>query len=349
MKRRRPPRDRASGTPPVIDLTGLRRASTRGLVGTVVFVVLAATLPAYLTYDHLRERQILADRGIRIEAQVTNVNPMRRSADTVDVRPVDPPYFESVLDPGQGLSVGDLVDVVVDPLAPGRIAVVDQPLIASGDLVFVAIDLVCLLALLGLLLPLVELFRRAWARYRGGPAPARRSPEVERSSKPRRRLLAGMEPPQILLLLIVAPVAGTVISGLFAADAIKSADALKTSGVAAQAIVEESTWAGDDGGWLDVAFRLPDGREAGASIHAQGRVHYEGELVGIIYAQAAPRIARLADQEALPADTWIPVALFGGFATTAVLTVPMAVVALVRRPRPDLLTRERTVDPRALP
>ncbi|MFD7311542.1 DUF3592 domain-containing protein [Promicromonospora sp. NPDC059942] len=323
----------------MIDLTGLRRASTRGLVGAVVLIVLGTAIPAYLTYDHLRERQILADRGIRVEAQVTEVDHMRRSADTVDVRPVDPPYFEAVLDPGQGLSVGDRVDVIVDPLAPGRIAVVDQPLITSSDLVFVAIDLACVLALLGLFLPLGELVRRGWARYRGVPVPAGRSPEAVPFSTPRRRLLAGMEPPQILLLLVVAPVAGAVITGLIAADATKTADALKTSGVTTQAIVEKSAWAADDGGWLDVSFRLADGTEAGADVHAQGRVHYEGESVDIVYAQTAPRIARLADHEALPTDTWLPVGLFAAFAATTVVTVPVAVVALFRRPRLDRLAR----------
>lgn len=75
-------------------------------------------------------------------------------------------------------------------------------------------------------------------------------------------------------------------------------------------------------------------------------MHYEGESVDIIDAQDAPRIARLADQEALAADLWLPLGLFGLFAATAVVTVPMAVVALVRRPRLDRIAHVRAGDTR---
>ena len=325
-----------------VDLSALRRASTRGLVSAVIFVICGASLPAYLTFQHLHDRQILTDRGVQAQVWVTDIHWHRRGSDTMDVKTVEPPHFESVLGRHQGAVVGDRIDVVFDPLAPGRIALADQPLVGKGDLLFVGIDLLCVLALLSLVLPVSELIRRTWARWRGSPEPAGPPPGGNRPAGPRRRLLAGLETPQVVLVLIVGPMTGAVITAMFAADAVETADALESTGVTTRAVVHESTWTDNDSGWLDVRFKLPDGTEASSYVNAHGQVHYVGESVDVIYARDAPANAQLAGPGASTTDLWIPIGLFVVFAATALTTMPIAAVALVRR---GLVRRSRIAGP----
>ena len=325
-----------------VDFSALRRVSTRGLVSVIVFVICGASLPAYLTFQHLHDRQILTDRGVEAQVSVTDVHWSRRGTDTMDVKTVEPPHFESVLSLQQGAAVGDRIDVVFDPLAPGRIAAADQPLVRSSDLLFVGIDLICLLALLSLALPVGELVRRTGARWRDSPEATEPLPRQDRTARPRRRMLDSLEPAQIVLVLIAGPLLGAVTTAIFAADAVKSARALESSGVATQAVVYESSWTGDDGGWLDVRFMLPDGTEESSYLSAEGHVHYVGESVDVIYARDAPGNSRLAGLGAPTADLWISVGLLIVFVATALTTVPVATVTLVRRR--VIARRERAVD-----
>ncbi|MFC4626797.1 hypothetical protein ACFO6V_01040 [Promicromonospora alba] len=108
---------------------------------------------------------------MQIVASVTEVNGSRRAPDTVVVRPVDPPYFESTLHRFPDVSVGDRLDVVFDPQNPARIAAADGPLINGSALVVAGLDLLSLLALLFALAAAAELVRRAWARLRGDRRP----------------------------------------------------------------------------------------------------------------------------------------------------------------------------------
>jgi hypothetical protein len=130
-----------------------------------------SALPGYLTFGYFQDRQILAERGVQIVATVTEAHWSRRGSDTVVVRPVDPPYFESTLYRFPDVGVGDRLDVVFDPQNPARIAAVDGPLINGSVLVVAGLDLLSLLALLFAIAAAAELVRRAWARLRGNRRP----------------------------------------------------------------------------------------------------------------------------------------------------------------------------------
>lgn len=314
-----------------IDLSMLRRASTRGLASAIVLVILAAATPAYLTFRHVQDRQILADRGARVEVGIRAVDPVRRSTDAVHVRPLNPPYFEATLDSAPGRnSVGDQFELVFDPLDPGRVAAVGQPLIDSGNFAMVLIDLLTLLALLALLLPIAELARRAWTWIRGESPSTMTPPNMEgRTPRTRRRLLSGWASTQIAYFLILAPVLSALITGLIVADFAKRAEALETSGVSTEAVIDKSIWGASDGGSLDVRFTLRDGAEASAHLSAQGDLYYEGDNVEIVYEAASPRNARLADSR--NEAPWVYVTVFIALATTAAVTVPVAIWTLLRR------------------
>lgn len=141
-----------------------RRATTGGLVSTICWIVVLAALPGYLTFGYFQDMQILAERGVQAVASVTEVNGSRRAPDTVVVRSVDPPYFESTLYRSPDVRVGDRIDVVFDPQRPARIAAVDAPLINGSVLVVAGLDLLSLLALLFAAAAATELVRRAWVR-----------------------------------------------------------------------------------------------------------------------------------------------------------------------------------------
>lgn len=152
------------------------RSTTRGLVSAICWIVVLSAIPGYLTFEYFQDRQILAERGVQIVASVTEVNGSRRAPDTVVVRPVDPPYFESTLYRFPDVSVGDRLDVVFDPRNPARIAAVDGPLINSSILIVAGLDLLSLLALLFAIAAAAELVRRAWAHLRGDRRPGTDGP-----------------------------------------------------------------------------------------------------------------------------------------------------------------------------
>lgn len=130
-----------------------------------------SALPGYLTFGYFQDRQILTERGVQTVASVTEVHGSRRGPDSVVVRPVDPPYFESTLYRFPDVGVGDRLDVVFDPRNPTRIAAVDGPQINGSVLIVAGLDLLSLLALLFALAAAAELVRRAWARLRGDRRP----------------------------------------------------------------------------------------------------------------------------------------------------------------------------------
>ncbi|PUB26106.1 hypothetical protein C8K30_106194 [Promicromonospora sp. AC04] len=311
-----------------IDLSAVRRTSTDNLLFTICAALIFSAFPGYVTFEYIQDRLILADRGVRVNAWVVDYNWVRRGPDTVVVRPDDPPYFEATLSRGpDGIKFNDRLDVVFDPRAPGRIVAVDEPLIDGYVLLFAGLDLLALLALLGGLVAVRELLRRVWARRHGGLAQTRGDPPVG----PRPRLLAAWETPQIVLLLVIAPVLSAAILGPLAASSVNDAAALRTSGVVVQAVVVKSTW--DGAGELDVRFPTMDGTKHSAYVTVGDGVYYEGDSVEVIYEPAAPGNAQLAGEDGWESEPWIFAGTFIAFSATAAATVPVAVVALIRRAR----------------
>jgi hypothetical protein len=326
----------------LIDTRALSRSSTRGLVAAIGIAAAISVLPGYLTFDYIQDRLILADRGVRVDAWVVDYQLSSRGSDRVTVAPVDPPRFEAALDHWpRGHYRGDLLDVVFDPRDPGRIAAVEEPLIDGGILAVAIFDLLCLFLLLFCMYVAGgELVRRGSARLRGDPSPdndrllQQRPPLRLRPRVPAgREILAGWETAQIVLVLVIAPVASSVIFGLVAADSLRDADALRTSGAHARGIVEESSW-DSGGGWLDVRFPLPDGTEENASfINPLKKVYYEGDSVEVVYEPAAPSNAQPAGETGWAPLAWIFAGLFIVFMATAATTVAVAIITFIRRAR----------------
>ncbi|MFD2795387.1 hypothetical protein ACFS27_17640 [Promicromonospora vindobonensis] len=313
--------------------TALRSSSSRALVSMACFLLALPMLPGILTFNYIRDGMILEDRGVRVEAWVVDYREHARGSDTVTVRPVDPPYFETTLDRWLGRpDVGDRVEVVFDPRNPGLAVTVDAPAVDGGVIVIALFDVLGGAFLLVALLPAGELVRRAWARVRGDGAP--HSDRILRHRPPlgrRRRVLAGLETGQIVFLLMVAPVVGTVAFGLLAAETTGDAEALRTSGTHARAIVEKSDW--DGGSWLDVRFTPADGTETRTTLAAQDHVYYEGDSILVVYEPAAPHNAQAAGDSGWQSEEWVLRSLFIVCASAAVVAVPLALVALVQRSR----------------
>lgn len=293
----------------------------------IFLIFLGAAYPAYATLEHVRDRMILADRGVQVDVWVVDRNWVRKGPDTMVVRPDDPPYFETTLHRWRGdLAFNDRLDVVYDPHDPGRVVTVDEPLVDGQVLLFASLDL---LALAFLLTAVGELLRRAPARRRDEVAPdsAGRPPVRPRPRRP----LAGWEAPQIVLLLIIGPVLGAAIFGLLTASSLSDAAALRTTGVTARAVVVKSVW--DGAGDLDVRFPIQDGTRRTAHVVVRDGVYYEGDPVDVVYEPADPRNARLAGQSDGNSPLWIYTAAFAAVAATAAVSVTTAISTLVCRSR----------------
>ncbi|WP_157236842.1 DUF3592 domain-containing protein [Promicromonospora sukumoe] len=301
-----------------------------------------ATFPAYLTYGYLQERVVLDSRGVHAEASVLHHQTSPRGSGTITVRPIEPPQFETTLDRWPaGTGVGDTIEVVYDPRDPGVAAAVDAPPVDLGIVIGVLLDLFALALLLLALLPLGELLRRAWTRLRDGRPDnehllRQRPPlavHVSRRRPPRRQphLLASLETAQIVLFVIVAPVATAVAVGMFAAGAVDDARALQDTGARARATVVRSDWGSD--GWLDVRFSLPDGTEATSYISPRDHVYFEGNVVELVYEPGRPGNAEAVGDSSWQADTQAFVGLSIALAVAAAVSVLTGVVALAQRAR----------------
>ncbi|MFD2024712.1 DUF3592 domain-containing protein [Promicromonospora aerolata] len=293
---------------------------------TICVAVVVAAFPAYATFEHIQDRLILADRGVQVNAWVVDYDHVRRGWDTVVVRPDEPPYFEATLNRWPGdIAFNSRIDVVYDARDPGRIVAVDEPLIDSQVLVFAGLDLFALLMLFRGLVAICELFRRR--------ARARRPEGVvlqdDPPAGPRPHLLSGWQTSQIVLLLVIAPVLGTAISGLLAASAISEAAALRTSGVSERAVVVKSIWEG--AGRLDVRFPIQDGTRRSAEVTVRGGGYYEGDTVEVVYEPADPANARLTGPDSGDYPPWVHAGVSIAFSATAAVTVPTAIGALGRR------------------
>jgi hypothetical protein len=288
--------------------------------------VIVSAYPAFATFDYIRDRVILRDRGVQANAWVVDYNWVRKGPDTVVVRPDDPPYFEATLSRGPSdLAFNDRLDVLYDPRNPGRIVAVDEPLIDGQVLLFAGLDLFAIVGLLAAVIAVGELLRRAVARRREAPA----LPRDEPPARQRTRFLATLETSQVVLLLIVVPVLGTAIFGLFAASSINDATALRTTGVTTRAVVVKSTW--DGAGELDVRFPVQDGTKRSAHVPVQDGVYYEGDSVDIVYEPARPSNARPARPGSGPDPSSIYLAVFIAFGAAAAVSVPTAIGTLVSR------------------
>lgn len=287
--------------------------------------VIVSAYPIYATFDHIRDRVILADRGVQADVWVVDHNWVRNGPDTVIVRPEDPPYFEATLRRWPGdLAFGDPLDVLYDPRDPGRLVAVDEPLLDGWVLFFAGLDLVALAGLLAALLAIGELLRRGLSRRQEEPSLTPDEP-AKRSHPP---LLAPWETPQVVLLLIVAPVLGTVISCLLAMSSFNDAEALRTTGVTVRAVVVKSTW--DGAGELEVSFPVQGGTEL-THISVQDGVYYEGDSVDVVYEPARPSNARLAGPGSEQRTSSIYLVVMIAFGLTAAVSVPTAVLTVVRR------------------
>lgn len=310
--------------------TALGGTPFRSLVAFVCGLVAFASLPGLLTFNHLHDRAVLQGRGVHVVAWVVDNHTPARGSDSLTVRPVEPPYFETALDrwPG-GVDVGDRLAVVYDPRDPERVAAVDEPLIDLGLVLVVAFDLLGVAILFLALVLLGELLRRAWVRLRDG-APNNDRLLGHRPPLGRRpRALARLETGQVVLVLIGAPVLGVVLSGLAAWDVVGHAAALRDSGARAEATVERSDWG--SGGWLDVRFSLPDGAEQDTVIRPSDHVYYEGDVLEVVYDPQSPGNAQAVEDTGWQSEERVAVGVFVVFAATAVVAVPVAVFVLVRR------------------
>jgi hypothetical protein len=315
------------GTTPSTDRRRrIRRSSTSYLAFIACLAVIVSAYPAFATFDYIRDRVILGDRGVQADVWVVDYNWVRKGPDTVVVRPDDPPYFEATLSRGPSdLVFNDRLDVLYDPRNPGRIVAVDEPLIDGVVLLFAGLDLFALVCLLAAVVAVGELLRRAVVRRKEETA----LPRDEPPASPRTRFLATLATSQVVLLLVVLPVLGTAIFGLLAASSINDAEALRTTGVTTRAVVVKSTW--DGAGELDVRFPVQDGIKHSAHVPVQDGVYYEGDSVDIVYEPARPANARLARPGSGPDPSLIYLAVFIAFGATAAVSVPTAVGMLVGR------------------
>jgi hypothetical protein len=288
--------------------------------------VIVSAYPAFATFDYIRDRVILEDRGVQVDVWVVDYNWVRKGPDTVVVRPDDPPYFEATLSRGPSdLAFNDRLDVLYDPRNPGRIVAVDEPLIDGQVLLFAGLDLFAIVCLLAGVVAVGELLRRAVARRKEETA----LPRDEPLASPRTPFLATLETSQVVLLLVVVPVLSTAVFGLLAASSINDATALRTTGVTTRAVVVKSTWNG--AGELDVRFPVQDGIKHSAHVPVRGGVYYEGDSVDIVYEPARPTNARLALPGSEPDASLIYLAVFIAFGAAAAVSVPTAVGTLVSR------------------
>jgi hypothetical protein len=77
--------------------TALRSATVGALVAMICGLLAFAVFPAYLTFGYFQERAALESHGVRAEASVLHHN-VQRGPDTLTVRPIEPPRFETTLD-----------------------------------------------------------------------------------------------------------------------------------------------------------------------------------------------------------------------------------------------------------
>lgn len=165
------------------NLRAVRGSSTQDLASVIALAVVLAAFPGYITFDHVRDRLILADRGVQVNAWVVDYNWVRKGRDTVVVRPDEPPYFEATLSRWPGdIAFNDRLDVVFDPDDPGRVVAVDEPLVDGHVLLVAGLDLVALFMLFAGLVAVRELLRRARARRPGDVVPKHDDPPGARST-----------------------------------------------------------------------------------------------------------------------------------------------------------------------
>lgn len=322
----------------------LGTASTGGLLTAVCFLVAFSLAAGIVTFSLVRDEVVLASRGVQVTAEVTDYSMRVRGSDTVTVRSLEPPfYFETDLGRWpSGLDVGQRIEMVFDPHDPGHAVAAGTWPGFSVILGVAAFDLLGLALLLVAFLPAGELARRAGARARGHRAasdraatgPATSDPATNEPRPPRRRRtspLSGLEPGQVVFLLVAAPVSA-VLAGLFAADVAGDAAVLRDSGVHARATVENSSWITGDP-WLDVRFSPPDGTVVRTDVTPHDRVYYEGETLDVVYQADAPRNAQVAGDSGWQAHARIAVGVVIVCAAGSAVVVPVAVIDLVQRSR----------------
>jgi hypothetical protein len=314
------------------------RSATVGTLVAMIFGLLAfAAFPAYLTFGYFQERAILEIHGVHAEASVLHLD-AGRGPDSLTVRPIEPPRFETTLDRWpSSVDVGDNIEMVYDPRNPGVAIAVDEPLVDFTIILVALFDLFALVLLLFALLPLGELLRRTWTGLRDGRPGnehllRRRPPLRTRPPGRRRQILPSLETPQIVFFLILAPVASAVLLGLFAAESVNDARALQETGAHARGIVERSDWSAG-GCWLDVRFQLPDGTEATSSISPWDHVYFEGNVVELVYEPGQPGNAQALGDSGWQAETQFVVRLSVVLTATASVALLAAAVALVQRAR----------------
>lgn len=326
----------------------LGTASAGGLLTAVCVLVAFAMAAGIVTFSVVRNEMVLESRGVQVTAEVVDYTTPRRGSGTVTVRSLEPPfYFETDLDRWpRRLGIGQHIDVVFDPHDPGHAVAAGTSLDTSVILGVAALDLVGLTLLLFTPLPAGELVRRAVARARGhrttsdpapsDPAPSDRATSDERrteSRPPRGRRtspLSGLEPGQVVFLLVAAP-ASAVVAGLFAANVAGDAALLQDSGVHARATVERSSWSG--GQWLDVRFSPPGGTVVRTDVAPRDRVYYEGETLDVVYQADSPHNAQVAGDSGWQEHARIAVGVVIVCATGSAVVVPVAVIDLVQRSR----------------
>ncbi|MFD6446878.1 hypothetical protein ACFWEJ_17355 [Promicromonospora sp. NPDC060204] len=292
---------------------------------TLCTALVFSALLGLVTFDYLLDRQILADRGMRVDAWVVGYDWVRRGPDKVIVRPDDPPYFEATLSRTPGdLRFNDRIDVIYDPHAPGRVVAADEPMVDGWVLLVVGLDLLALVTLARGFAAARELFRRArTSRHH------RTSPDARARTGHASGLLDRWRTPRIVLLLIFAPALGVAVAGLLTVTAVGDALALRASGVEAQATVVKSTWY--DGGELEVRFPVQDGTLQSAQVPVREGAFFEGDAVDVVYEPAAPANARLAGPEGQ--GPWAYAALYVAVLVAAGGAVTVAGRTLIRRAR----------------
>lgn len=317
--------------------SALRAAGAGALLAAACGLVVVPIVAGILTFSLVRDAIVLDDRGVRVAAEVIDYRTAGRRSDTVTVRPLEPPYFETDLDqrPG-GLHIGQQLEVVFDPQNPGHAVAVGASPSISVVLGVGALDLFGLALLLLAFVPVGELVRRTWARARGQQGTSDRvtgdEPRTGNRLRRHRRTspLAGLEQGQVVFLLAAAPVS-VALSGLLAANVAGDAAVLQDSGVRARATVEKSSWSA--GQWLDVRFSLPDGTVMRTDVTPHGRVYYEGDTLEVVYQADAPRNVQVVGDASWQVQAQIAVAVFVVCAVGSAVVVPVAAVDLVQRTR----------------